>query len=129
MSVSSRPGLVASLRRLLAHGVELAQTRLELILLELEEEKNRLLKLVALGAAALLLLGAGLVFLAIFITVLLWEEHRLLVLGLCSAFFIGGGLLALTGAWAQAKQRPRHPHQASLEELKQDQAALLPPRT
>jgi uncharacterized membrane protein YqjE len=117
------------LRQFLAHGVELAQTRLELILLELEEEKNRLFKLVTCAVAALMLLGAGLVFLAVFVTVLLWEEHRLLVLGLCSAFFLSGGAAAVAGVLFIARQRPRHPHQASMEELSRDRTSILPPRS
>ncbi|HEX5393610.1 MAG TPA: phage holin family protein [Rhodocyclaceae bacterium] len=129
MSAASHPGLLASLRQFLAHGVELAQTRLELILLELEEEKNRVFKLLVCTVAALMLLGAGLVFLAVFITVLLWEEHRLLALGLCSTFFLGGGLAAAGGVLFIARQRPRHPHEASMDELSQDRASILPPQS
>lgn len=121
--------MLASVRQLLAHGVELAQTRLELLLVELEEEKNRLFKLVVATLAALMLLGAGLVFFAIFLTVLFWEEHRLLVLGLCSAFFLGGGLIAAGAMGFFIGQRPRHPHEASVDELKRDRSALLPPQS
>ncbi|RTL56550.1 MAG: hypothetical protein EKK46_04110 [Rhodocyclaceae bacterium] len=104
----------------------MAQTRLELFLTELEEEKNRLLKLLALGATAILMLAAGLVFLAIFITVLLWDEHRLLALGLCSLFFLGGGTAALFLARAQAV-RKTPPLAASLNELAEDRSALQTP--
>lgn len=120
---ASRRGLLASLRNLLAHGLSLAQVRLELFLTELEEEKSRLLKLLAFGAAALLLLAAGLVFLAVFITVLLWDEHRLLALGLFSLLFLGSGTLALVLASGQARRKTR-PLAASLDELAKDRAAL-----
>lgn len=120
---AARPGLLGSLRNLLAHGLELAQVRLELFLTELEEEKNRLLKLLAFGAAALLLLFVGLVFAAIFITVLLWDEHRLLALGLCSAFFLATGALALGAAWVQSQRRSQL-LSASLDELAQDRVEL-----
>ena len=126
---ASRPGLLGSLRNLLAHGLELAQVRLELFLTELEEEKHRLLKLLAFGAAALLLMIVGLVFLAIFITVWLWDEHRLLALGLCSLFFLSSGLIALSTARGAAR-RDGKPLAATLDELAQDQAALrTPPRS
>lgn len=120
---ATRRGLLASLRNLLAHGLSIAQVRLELFLTELEEEKSRLLKLLAFGAAALLLLAAGLVFLAVFITVLLWDEHRLLALGLFSLFFLGSGAIALILATGQARRKTR-PLAASLDELAKDQAAL-----
>ena len=45
--------------------------------------------LCALAAAAFLCLG--LAFLAVFLTVLLWDEHRLLALGVFTALFLGGG--------------------------------------
>jgi len=123
---ASRPGLLGSLRNLLAHGLELAQVRLELFLTELEEEKHRLLKLLAFGAAALLLLIVGLVFLAIFITVWLWDKHRLLALGLCSLFFLGSGLIAFSAARGAAR-RDGKPLAATLDELAQDQATLRTP--
>ena len=45
--------------------------------------------LCALAAAAFLCLG--LAFLAVFLTVLLWDEYRLLALGVFTALFLGGG--------------------------------------
>ncbi|GAB2180900.1 hypothetical protein DLREEDagrD3_11230 [Denitratisoma sp. agr-D3] len=125
---SSRPGLGASLRNFLAHGLELAQVRLELALTELEEEKNRLLKLLAWGAAAVLLLVIGLVFLAVFLTVLWWDEHRLLALGLSTLFFLGGGVAVLAIVSAHARRR-EPPLAATLDELREDRASLQTPRS
>lgn len=120
---SSHPGLLGSLRNFLAHGLELAQVRLELLLTELEEEKNRLLKLLAFALATVLLLTSGLVFFAVFITVLWWDEHRLLALGLCSLFFLGAGLATLAVTLSQGRRKEK-PLAASLNELDQDRAAL-----
>jgi uncharacterized membrane protein YqjE len=117
-----RAGLLASLRGLLATGLEIAQTRLVLLGTELEEEKSRLLALVAYGALALVFLAAGLVFLAIFFTVLLWDNNRLLVLGIVSSLFIGGGLLSLLAATRLARS-PSRLFAASLAELAKDRAA------
>ena len=116
-------GLFASLRGLLASGIALLANRLELLGTELEEEKLRLLGLLAYGAAAVLLLWTGIVFLAIFLTVLFWDSHRLLVLAFSTAAFLIGGGFALY-------QARRHAHagtrlfSASLAELAQDRAAL-----
>jgi len=125
-------GLFASAQGLMATTVELLHTRLQLFSTELEEEKTRLLRTLSWGAAAFLLMGVGLVFLAMFITVLLWDANRLLALGLITLAFIVGGGVAL---W----QAMRHLHApsglfaASLAELRRDRAALpdredLPPR-
>ena len=62
---------------------------------ELAEERLRLLSLVTYGAVAFICLSAGLVFLAVFLTVLLWDSNRLLALGIFSALFLGGGIVAL----------------------------------
>jgi uncharacterized membrane protein YqjE len=120
--VSSRGGLFASLRGLLATGVGILQTRLELLAVELQEERARLLGLAGFGAVALIFLSAGLVFLAILLTVLLWEGNRLLVLGIFSALFLGGGGVALAVAFRYARA-PSRLFAASLAELQRDRAA------
>src|SRR2546427_13294538 len=91
MTDPSRPGLLNSVRKLFAHSLELLQTRIELLATELEEETARLIGLLAYGAAAFFLLGAGILFLAIFLTVLFWEDHRLLTLGILTLIFLAAG--------------------------------------
>lgn len=118
-------GLFGSLRGLAASGVSLARTRLELLAVEVQEEKARLLGLVAWGAAALIFVAVGLVFLAVFLTVLLWESHRLLALGMFTALFLGGGLVALFMAMRLARSGSKL-FAASLDELDRDRAALDP---
>lgn len=126
MSDSPRArGLFSSLRNLLATGVATVRTRLELLSTELEEERARVLGLLAWGGAALILLAAGTVFLAVFLTVLLWDSHRLLALGVFSAVFLGAGAVALASALRLANGGSRL-FAASLAELSQDQAALEP---
>lgn len=111
------------MRGLVATGVAIAQNRLELLATELQEEKGRVLGLLAYGAAALLLLIIGAAFLAVLLTVLLWDSHRLLALAVFSALFLGGGLLALAQARRLAAADSKL-FAASLAELGQDRAAL-----
>ena len=120
---SPHSGLFASLRGLCSTGLGLLQNRLELLVTELEEEKLRILGLLGYGAAAFLLLGAGIMFLAIFLTVLLWESHRLLVLGLFTMGFLGSGGIALFMAWRCAHAKSRL-FSSSLAELAEDRIAL-----
>jgi uncharacterized membrane protein YqjE len=119
---SSRSGLFSSLRKLAATALALAQTRLELLAVEFQEEKIRLASLLAYGAAAVILLSFGVVFLAAFLTVLLWDSNRLLVLGLVSAFLLGGGFICLLVARRHAKT-PSGLFAGSLAELAKDRAA------
>jgi uncharacterized membrane protein YqjE len=115
-------GLFASLRGLVATAIAIGRTRLELLATELQEEKARLLGLVAFGAAALIFLAAGLVFLAMFLTVLLWDSNRLLALGIFSALFLGAGGVSLVVAMHHARA-PSRLFSASLAELAEDVAA------
>jgi uncharacterized membrane protein YqjE len=116
-------GLLGSLRGLLATGLALLQNRFELLAAELEEEKLRLLGIIAYGALAVLLFCVGLVFLAIFLTLLWWDSHRLLVVGICTLAFLLGSWIALRLAQRQSRSESRL-FAASLAELKQDREAL-----
>ena len=123
MADGSAPGgLFASLRGLFATGVAILHTRLELLATEVRQEQARLLGMLAFGAAALIFLSAGLVFLAVFLTVLLWDTNRLLVLGIFTALFLGAGIVALLVARRNAAT-PSQVFSASLAELAEDHAA------
>lgn len=124
----ARPRLYASVKGLLGTALTLLQTRVQLFATELEEERQRLLSLMLWGAVATVALGAGLVFVAIFLTVLFWDTHRLLVLGIFSALFLGGGVFAAYLAWKLGTS-PSGLFAASLTELGRDRAALREPET
>lgn len=122
-AVPPRGGLFASLRALLGSSVGLLRTRLELLSVEVREEKVRLFSLLTFGAAAFVLLSFGLLFLAAFVTVLLWDSHRLLALGAFTAVFLGGGIVSLLVLLGIART-PSKLFAASLAELARDEAAL-----
>ena len=121
-----RPRLAESLHGIVDVGLQTAQTRLELLAVELQEEKLRLTGLALNTVVAGLLLGFGLVFLMVFLTVLFWEEHRLLALGISTAVCICGGLIAASNA-ARAFRSGTKLFSASLAELTRDRAALREP--
>jgi uncharacterized membrane protein YqjE len=123
---ASRPGLYSSVKGLLGTALTLLQTRLQLLATELEEERQRVLALLLWGAVAVLALGAGLVFLAVFLTVLLWDSNRLLALGVFSAVFLGLGITAVCLAW-KLGHSPSGLFAASMAELHRDRAALREP--
>lgn len=120
---ASRAGLFASLKGLFGTSLALAQNRLQLLGVELAEERLRLLSLLTYGAIALICLSAGLVFLAVFLTVLLWDSHRLLALGVFSAIFLGAGIATLLMAMNFARAGSTL-FKASLAELARDREAL-----
>lgn len=115
--------LKSSLRTLGATLLGVAHTRLELLALELEDEKRRVLGVLAWGAVAIMLGGFGLFFLAGWLTVLFWDSHRLWALGGFALGFLsmGGwawwrlrGLLGASEGWLSA----------SLGEIEADRQAL-----
>ncbi len=120
----ARPrGLFDSLKDLLATVSALAQTRLELLGTELEEQVARLAILLVWSIVALFLVFTAVVLGAVAIIILFWDDHRVLV-----AFCLAGGLALLAAASiyyviAQLKERPRM-FQATLEELAKDRQKL-----
>ena len=84
-------GLFRSLSKLLATLFAIAQTRLELLTTEVQEEIQRATALLIWGSIALLSAGIGIFFVGITIILAFWDTHRLpaalavtgVVLGIC----------------------------------------------
>ena len=116
-------GLFASTKGLLGTGITLLHNRLELLGVELAEERVRLMSMLAYGGAAFLCIATGLIFFAIFLTVLLWDHSRLLALGVFSALFLGAGIASLTLVMSLSRSGSKL-FSASLAELRRDREAL-----
>jgi uncharacterized membrane protein YqjE len=118
-------GLLASLRRLVASGLEIAQVRLELLSTELEQEKLRLFDALMWAGIGLFLLAVGTV-LAVGALVLMFQEaYRLPALAAISAVFI------VVAAWLLRRARDllRQPgglFAGSVAELSRDRESLGP---
>jgi len=122
--MDARPsGLAASLRGVAATAVSILQTRLELLSVEFQEEMSRLAALLVYSVAAFFFLGFGLLFVAVLLTVLLWDTHRELVLGLASGLLLGVGAVCAILAAGIARSGSKL-FAASLAELAQDREAL-----
>lgn len=115
--------LSASLKGLAGTVLTLLQVRLELLGVEAQEEVVRVVGLLLWGVAAALLLSLGLGFLAVFITVALWETHRLLALGVFATLFLTLGGIATWMAY-QRLRRESTLFASSLAELRQDREKL-----
>lgn len=115
--------LSASLKGLAGTVLTLLQVRLELLGVEAQEEVVRVVGLLLWGVAAALLLSLGLGFLAVFITVALWETQRLLALGVFATLFLTLGGIATWMAY-QRVRRESTLFASSLAELRQDREQL-----
>ena len=117
------PGLLQSLRNLLATLVALLQTRLELLATEVEEERLRIGQVLLWSCVALVFLVLGAVMLTLFLVVLFWDTHRVLVSGLLALSYLAIGVAAARMARSKAQARSRL-FSASLAELGKDREHL-----
>ena len=119
---AGRGSLFSALKNSTATLVAIGKTRLELLVTEIEEEKLRLMSLWSKAIGAAFMLAIGVVLLVFWLALAFWEQ-RVLVFGLASLLFIGGGLWLVASLKAQAR-RPSKLFHASLAELEQDIAEL-----
>ncbi len=110
-------------RRLGASLLALGRIRLELLAIEVQEEKGRVASLLLWAVLTALLAGFGAVFVVLFVTVALWDTHRLAALGVAAALFIG---LAVFGALRVRRLAANGStlFQTSIAELRKDSDAL-----
>jgi uncharacterized membrane protein YqjE len=117
------PGLLGSLRGLIDGLIGSAHDRLELLAVELHEEKYRLIQIFIWISAIVFLAMLATVFVSLALVVMLWETHRVVVV-CCLA---GGYLAALVGVAlgfrAYLKRQPK-PFAATLSELRQDRECI-----
>jgi uncharacterized membrane protein YqjE len=117
-------GLFHSVAQLVATVIGVAQTRLELLSTELQEEVHRVAEIAILSAVALIAAGAGLFLLALAVIFVFWDTHRVAAsVGVTATFFAISVVAALV---LRAKVRAKPPLlDATLAELKKDRAHLL----
>ncbi|HQR53067.1 MAG TPA: phage holin family protein [Burkholderiales bacterium] len=105
-TVEAERGLLVSLRRLAATGVEIAYTRLEILTSDLEEERARLGSMIITGVLGLFCTFMASILFTILIVVLLWETHRVPVLALLGGIFLLGAVLCWRSFQQQRQDRP-----------------------
>ncbi len=115
--------LVSSVRDLSGNLVATAHDRIELLSLELQEEKFRLLQSViwVFGAAFTAMMTVIFGSLAILYTC--WESDHIAVLGLFTLFYGGVTAAVVTGFRRFLARQPK-PLAATLEELTEDEACI-----
>lgn len=123
-TVGAGKGLFESLGTLGATLVAIVQTRLDLLSLDLEEERAHLFSLLMLALVALFCLGIGALLVTLLLVVAFWETHRLLVLGSLAGLFLTMGAAAWGYARHKAGTKPRL-FAASMAELAKDRRQFV----
>ncbi|MCX7141660.1 MAG: phage holin family protein [Proteobacteria bacterium] len=124
---AARGGLLYSVRHLASSLLAAAQTRLEILATEIEEERVRLEQMLLVALGAVFCLGMGVILSVGFIVVFFWDTHRLAAVGGLAAGFLGAGALLGFVLRDKAKSRPKL-FAATRGELAKDRAALREPQ-
>lgn len=118
-SSPSGTGLSGSLRALGATLLGLVCARVELITVELQEERARAGQKLVLGVLAALFLAMGMLLAAFLVVVLFWETQRMLAAGGITLLYLG------IGGWALLRLRQMNhnnppPFSATMSEFADD---------
>ena len=104
---------------------DVAENRLELFLVELQEERARLFDALLLAVIGIVCAGMTLVMLTLLVVVAFWETHRLLVIALVMVVYAGVAVTAFISLRARL-QRWRA-FSATLEQIKKDRSCFKKP--
>ena len=112
-------GLLHSVGRLANTLLAIGQNRLELLSLDLEDDRAHMWAILLLTVLALFCLAVGTLLVTVVLVLHFWDEHRVLVLAVLAMTYIACGI----GAWCVALHRTRTKPRlftASLAELHKD---------
>jgi uncharacterized membrane protein YqjE len=116
-------GAVGDLKGLASTGVRAVRTRLELLAIEVKEEKAWAIRFIVIAIAALYLLTFGLLLGILALVLFASEANRPAILGICAAAFLAFGVGA--GGWLYSKSKARRPlFQETVAILKGDEQGL-----
>jgi len=119
----SQENLLSSIKNLVTTGASIAQTRLELISLDVQIARTKFISLLVMIVSALFFLFFGLVMLALLIVIYSWESDRMMALGLLTSAFLLIGLILALLIMQSLRTMPKL-FEASIAELAKDREAL-----
>jgi uncharacterized membrane protein YqjE len=119
----SQENLLSSIKNLASTGASIAQTRLELISIDIKIARSKFISLLVMIISALFFLFSGLVMLVLFIVIYSWESDRMTALGLLTGAFLSIGLILAALIMYSLRTMPKL-FEASIAELAKDREAL-----
>lgn len=119
----SQENLLSSIKGLASTGASIAQTRLELLSLDVQIARSKFISLLVMIISALFFLFFGLVMLALLIVIYSWETDRMMALGLLTCAFLSIGIILALLITQSLRKMPRL-FEASISELAKDREAL-----
>ena len=119
----SQENLLSSIKSIVATGASIAQTRLELLSVDVQIARSKFISLLVMIICALFFLFFGLVMLALLIVIYSWETNRMLALGLLTSGFIVVGLVLALLVVQSLRTMPKL-FEASIAEFAKDREEL-----
>ena len=103
--------------------VEILSDRMETLSLDIKEARIHLVSIMILGALIYFLISLGVILGVLLLVFAFWESHRLLVLGILTAAFLGFGSIMsfLLARWL--RKGPKL-FEGTISELNKDREAL-----
>jgi uncharacterized membrane protein YqjE len=120
-----RRGLGASLRHLATGALGLVAAHVELVGIEIQQEKERVAELVVLGACALVLFGMALILVTLMIVAALWDSYRLFAIGGLAILYFSLGAYAVHSMRRKIDSHP-NPFAGTAAEIEKDRERLIP---
>lgn len=118
----SDTGVFDSSKRLLRTAAAIAQNRLELLLVEVQEERARFFNMLLVAAGAVACGLMALIMVSFTLVVIFWDEHRIAVLASLSLIYIAAAAFCF---WQlNTRLRNWQGFSATLAEFKKDCAWL-----
>jgi uncharacterized membrane protein YqjE len=106
IETQSQRGEQSPLRRIIGSVFAILQTRLELVGIEIAEEKDRLLGVLFLGLAAMMLASMALIALTALIAIAFWDTYRWQSLAGITAVYAIAGLACALKARSSLRNAP-----------------------
>ncbi len=119
----SQENLLSSIKNIVATGASIAQTRLELLSIDVQIARSKFISLLVMIVCALFFLFFGLVMLSLLIVIYSWESNRILALGLITCAFITIGLILVLLVMQSLRTMPKL-FEASIAEFAKDREEL-----
>jgi len=121
---SGSKGLLESLTGFAGTLLAIAHTRLDLLCVDLEEERAHLFSQLVLALVTLFCIGIGVLLAVILLVVVFWDTHRLLALAGGAGFFLVVGVALGVFALHKSRTKPRL-FASSLAELGKDRRQVM----
>ncbi len=119
----SQENLLSSIKGLASTGASIAQTRLELLSVDVQIARSKFISLLVMIVSALFFLFFGLVMLALLIVIYSWETDRMMALSLLTGAFLSVGVILAVLITQSLRTMPKL-FEASIAELAKDREAL-----